>query len=259
MPQFFDVTRFTAQKEDKLYAFLQCLRECIPLFSNDSQNEAARSNVPATQVADVEEIVFAEQKPAVMDNKWFSHPAGMYFNMYYVFTFAVTQVLNKFKNISFPLGMCNYINVLGTNNDVLKLLATESTGHFRPISADLVVLDLPYNISDRENDKAFDWASLKETLTILSQAIDITSCTYVFWHNYFHTGHLLAILEELHYSCIQPIAWVKPDSFAAVDCMFSAHETGMFVWPHAPHKMKAVHGKVQGLFVYVKIMNNVIR
>lgn len=167
-------------------------------------------------------------------------------------------MLLKFKNLSFALGNCNYVNILGSNIDCLKLLAEESSGHYRPISVDLVVLDLPYNLTNRANDAMLDWASIKDTLTYLSKAVDLSSCTLVFWHNYFHTGELLSILNDLQFSCIQPVTWVKPDCFAAAECMFSAHETGMFVWPNPQYKLKAAIGKHQGkciVFLYFTFLD----
>lgn len=106
-------------------------------------------------------------------------------------------------------------------------------------------MDLPYNISSRDNDKEFNWEQLKNTLLALNKAVDL-SCTLLIWHNYLHTGEVLKVLTELKFTSLHPIVWVKPDAFEAGDVMISAHETGVFVWPNPAYKSKAIVGKQFG-------------
>ena len=137
--------------------------------------------------------------------------------------------------------ICNFSNI-----NFLQLIQSKSTGHTKQLSPELIVLDLPYNISDRKNDTPLDWDELKLTITHLLGVFDMTKCTLLFWHNHFDFGKLIQVLDDLFMTCYQPLVWVKPDAFLPVPSMFSAHESALAVWPVAQYKQDAVQGNFQG-------------
>lgn len=55
------------------------MRECVPLFSQAKPVQASEppAQIQFTPEVQIVETTFEQQKPPVVNNKWFSHPAGI--------------------------------------------------------------------------------------------------------------------------------------------------------------------------------------